>query len=114
MRIAPRDPDRVIPLTPHMFYILLALANGQDNGYGVMSTVARDSNEVIRLTAGTTYPLLRRLTVLGYIKLVGENPASGPTGVSRVYRLTDTGRLVLGWEANRYRAAADLWRTRTQ
>jgi hypothetical protein len=34
-------PDELIPLTPAVFHILLALADGEKHSYGIMQEVAR-------------------------------------------------------------------------
>jgi hypothetical protein len=49
---------------------------------------------------------------MGYIQIVATQPASGPTGTSHLYRLTDTGQRVLEWELDRYAKAAELGRER--
>jgi DNA-binding PadR family transcriptional regulator len=106
------DPDLTVPLTPHAFYVLLALAFHQDNPYGLMRAVAEDSGGTIKLASGTLYPLLKRLLAMSYITEIGQHPASGPTGTTKVFRLTDRGQLVLQWELDRYRQATALGQER--
>jgi DNA-binding PadR family transcriptional regulator len=106
------DPELVVPLTPHAFYVLLALAGYQNNAYGLIQAVKEDSDGIINLTAGTLYPLLKRLLAMDYIIEIGQHPASGPTGISKVYRLSGRGRIVLEWELDRYRQAVALGQER--
>ena len=106
------DNDSVIPLTPQVLYVLLALAESQDNGYGLMRRVRQDSRGIVRLTAGTMYPLLKRIHRMGYITQLEPKVGSGPHGVKYVYRLANAGRLVLQWELDRYASAVELGRQR--
>ena len=36
-----RDPSTLLPLTPAVFHIMLALAGGESHGYGIMLEVER-------------------------------------------------------------------------
>jgi len=112
MNISPRDPDNTTPLTPQAFYILLALAQYQNSGYGLIKAVAEDTNGAIQLRAGTIYPLLDRLTRLGYIGALEPKSGSGPHGVVKIYRISPAGLAVLGWEVDRYAAGAKLGQSR--
>jgi DNA-binding PadR family transcriptional regulator len=42
-----------LPLTPAMFHILLALADGEKHGYAIIKEVLRRTDERVRLSAGT-------------------------------------------------------------
>lgn len=112
MYIANREDPT--PLTPQAFYLLLALSKGQDSGYGLMKTVAIDTQGLLEVAAGTLYPLLAQLQRLGYIELIAQRAGSGPRGKVNVYRLTDLGRTVLGWELDRFRRALGLAQDRVQ
>ncbi|HYE15701.1 MAG TPA: hypothetical protein VD968_14760 [Pyrinomonadaceae bacterium] len=35
-----RDPEKLLPLTPSDFHILLALADSERNGYGIIKEVS--------------------------------------------------------------------------
>jgi DNA-binding PadR family transcriptional regulator len=50
-----RDPDELLPLTPAIFHILLALAGGECHGYGIMQQVADLTDEQTQLGPGTLY-----------------------------------------------------------
>jgi DNA-binding PadR family transcriptional regulator len=91
-----RDPTELLPLSPQVLHILLALADGESHGYGIMQEVeARTSGEV-RLGPGTLYGALRRLREDG---LIEERP--GPDARRRTYRLTAFGRKVARLEVER-------------
>src|SRR4029450_7779368 len=53
------DPSAV--LTPAVFHILLALADGESHGYGIMQDIERFTNGETRLGPGTLYRSNQRL-----------------------------------------------------
>jgi DNA-binding PadR family transcriptional regulator len=95
-----------LPLTPAMFHILLALADGEKHGYAILKEVARRTEDQVRLSAGTLYGNLARLESTGLIVESDERPAIGLDDERRrYYRLTDFGREVAIAEAERMDAA---------
>ncbi len=88
------------------FYILTALAEGPQHGYGVMQTVARLSEGRVTLRAGTLYAALDRLTADGQLTVDREEAIEGR--LRRYYRLTEAGTNALTTEIDRMRAAASL------
>lgn len=100
------------PLTPQALHVLLALAKSQNDGYGVMKMVREDTHGSIKLSSGTTYPLLRRMLSYGFIKELEPSQGSGPHGINRVYRLTDNGRDALISELDRVAVGLELGRKR--
>ncbi len=99
---AERDPALLVPLTPAVFHILLALAGGECHGYGIMLEVERLTGGRIRLGPGTLYRSIQRMLVDGLIEETGG--ASGPSLEDerrRVYRLSPLGRRVAREEARR-------------
>src|SRR5689334_13797887 len=54
------------------FYILTALAERPQHGYGIMQTVSRLSGERVTLRAGTLYAALDRLTTEGLLAVDRE------------------------------------------
>jgi DNA-binding PadR family transcriptional regulator len=108
------DPRSLLPLTPLVFQVLLALADEPRHGYGVILEVDRRTDGLIRLRTGTLYILLQRLLDEGLIQ--SSAPPENPGGVQRApstrsdprrryYRLTDLGQAVLGAEARRLELA---------
>ena len=55
-------------LTPAVFHILLALADGESHGYGIMQDVERFTNGETRLGPGTLYRSIQRMLVDGLIE----------------------------------------------
>src|SRR5882672_12066467 len=90
------DPDTEVPLTPAVFNILLALADGEKHGYAIMQEVREDTGGAIRLGPGTLYGSLDRLERAGMVEESNERPAAKDDDERRrYYRLTDFGRRVL-------------------
>src|SRR5579884_3623682 len=50
-----KPPEDFLPLSPPVFHILLALADGEAHGYAIMQDVARRSGGSMRLGPGTLY-----------------------------------------------------------
>src|SRR5918992_1073303 len=97
-----RKPDELLPLTPGMFHVLIALADGEKHGYAIIKEVARRTNDAIRLSAGTLYTLIRRFVQEAVIAESEERPdAALDDERRRYYRLTDFGRQVAQAEARR-------------
>jgi len=84
-------------LSAQAFHILVALAGGDQHGYGIMQDVASRTGGKIQLSAGTLYGAIQRLLEQGYIvELRGS-----PDDRRRVYRLTAAGRKAARAEAAR-------------
>jgi DNA-binding PadR family transcriptional regulator len=93
-------PNRLLPLSPAAFHILLALAGNDLHGYGIMQEVTRQSEGQYKLGPGTLYDNLKRLTLQGVIEEVGA-PSSDDDPRRRYYRLNALGRDVLAMEVQR-------------
>jgi DNA-binding PadR family transcriptional regulator len=94
------------PLTPAVFHILLALADGPLHGYAIMQAVEESSGAP--MGPGTVYGTLERLEVSGLVK---ELPAAR-TDRRRVFALQPAGREALQDEARRLSRLATLVRAR--
>jgi DNA-binding PadR family transcriptional regulator len=104
--IKSKDTEPFLPLTPAMFQILLALADGNKHGYAILKDVLRRSEGKIRLSAGTLYGNLARLESAGLIAESSKRPEfSLDDERRRYYRLTDFGRSVAVAEARRMEEA---------
>jgi len=86
------------------FLILTALAAGPQHGYGIMTDVARISENRVRLRAGTLYAALDRLRGDGLIDADREQIVDGR--LRRYYRLTPAGAGALAAETARMRSNA--------
>jgi DNA-binding PadR family transcriptional regulator len=106
-----RDPESLLPLTPGMFQVLIALADGDKHGYAVIKEVARRTDGSIALSAGTLYTIIRRFEQEGVIAETVERPdAALDDERRRYYRLTEFGRDVAGAEARRMETALGMAR----
>lgn len=85
-------------------YILASLARGELHGYGIARDVEELSDGRVRLTAGTLYGALNRLSDDGLVEPAGERQVQGRR--RRYYRLTAAGHTELTAEVERLRAAA--------
>jgi DNA-binding PadR family transcriptional regulator len=91
-----RDPQSLLPLSPAMFHVLVALADGQSHGYAILKEVEQLTGGEVRLSTGTLYGIIKRLLAEG---LVREQSAGDPR--RREYQLTAFGREVARAEAAR-------------
>jgi DNA-binding PadR family transcriptional regulator len=90
------------PLSPAMFHVLLALADGEKHGYAILKEVKRRTDGKVQLSAGTLYGIIKRLNGEDWIVESSERPAAGLDDERRrYYRLTETGRRVAVAEARR-------------
>ncbi len=94
-----------LPLTPAVFHILLALAEGERHGYAIMREVAEQTNGQMRLGPGTLYGSIRRMLEDGIIEESEERPDPALDDERRrYYRLTGFGRRLAEAEATRLQA----------
>jgi DNA-binding PadR family transcriptional regulator len=103
------DPRSFLPLTPLVFQVLLALADGPRHGYGIIREVDVRTSGLIRLRTGTLYVLLARLLQRRLIEDTGEpvnraDAADRSDARRRYYAITSTGRAVVKAEAHRLEA----------
>ena len=96
------------PLTPAVFHILLALANGPLHGYAIMQSVEDSAGSEMRMGPGTIYGSLQRMEEAG---LVRELSATA-NDRRRVFTLLPAGRRALEAEARRLSRLASLLRAR--
>lgn len=108
-----RDPERLLPLTPAIFHIALALADGERHGYAIMHEVAALTGGTLRLGPGTLYGSIKRMLAEGLIEESDERPdADLDDERRRYYRLTDFGQRVARLEAQRLERIVDAARSR--
>jgi DNA-binding PadR family transcriptional regulator len=102
-------PNHPIPLTPAVFYILLALAAGERHGYQIMKQVKQDSQSQVKMGTGTLYGSLKRMLADGLIAEAGERPDPALDDERRrYYRLTEQGRRAFEAELQRYAEVVSL------
>ena len=108
-----RDPESLLPLTPAVFHIMLALADGERHGYGIMQEVAALTDGALRLGPGTLYGSIKRMLADGLIEETDERPdAELDDERRRYYRLTDFGQRVAQLDARRLARLVDEARAR--
>ena len=92
----------LLPLTPALFHVLLALADGEKHGYAILKEVERATDSKVQLSTGTLYGIIKRLLEAGMIEQPGKRPsARNDDPRRRYYRLTAFGRQVAMAEAER-------------
>src|SRR5215470_20405914 len=108
-----RTPDELLPLTPAVFHILVALSEGERHGYALMRQVAEDTDGTLQLGPGTLYGCLQRMLAAG---LIAESDRRADPQLDderrRYYRITDFGTRVVTAEAKRLTAAVTVARAR--
>lgn len=95
-------PGDFLPLTPAIHHILLALADEERHGYGIMLEVSRLTDGATRMGPGTLYGTLKRLLHSALIEEADERPDPELDDERRrYYRITKLGALVLKAETSR-------------
>src|SRR5215472_4809488 len=96
------DIQKFLPLKTQWFHIMLALAGGEQHGYGIMQEVLDRSGGKVRLWPATLYGSIKRLTEAGLIEESNNRPEPELDDARRrYYRLTALGRRVLDAECER-------------
>ena len=102
MSNAAMQPQDKLPLTPAVFHILLALADGEKHGYGIMQEVARITDGTMQMGPGTLYGTIKRLLEAGLVEESDERPDPALDDERRrYYHLTADGERVAQAEAKR-------------
>lgn len=92
------------------FLILSALAGRPLHGYGLIEEVHTLSSGRLKLSIGTLYGALDRLTEEGLVRVSRDEVVSGR--LRRYYEINDDGAAALATELSRMRQAADLAESR--
>ncbi len=95
-------PEDMLPLTPAVFHILLALADGEKHGYGIMQEVTAITEGGVKMGPGTLYGSIKRMLVNGLIVESDERPDPALDDQRRrYYKLTGFGQRVVEVEVQR-------------
>jgi DNA-binding PadR family transcriptional regulator len=97
-----------VPLTPAVFHILLALADGPLHGYGIMQAVETSASSEPTMGPGTIYGSLQRMEEAGLVKEL----AARTDDRRRMFALQPAGRRALAMEAERLARLAALVRAK--
>jgi DNA-binding PadR family transcriptional regulator len=99
-----KEVQRLIPLTPAVFYVMLALSPGPKHGYAIMQETTTLSDGGFRMGPATLYSTIKRLVALDLINETTEGASSDGSGADarrRYYELTGAGRQLLELEVKR-------------
>ena len=92
--------------------VLAILAEGESYGYAILKRVRDLSDGELEWTDGMLYPLLHRLTRVGYVTTEWRTPPGGRR--RRYYAITREGRAALAEQQRQWaavtRALGDMWR----
>ena len=93
---------KLLPLTPAVLFILLALSEGEKHGYAIMQNVHELSDGQFRMGPGTLYTTIQRVLDLSLIEETDKASShSALESRRRYYRLTRSGRQLLAAEVAR-------------
>ena len=106
-----RKSPAAVPLEPHWFQILLALADRDLHGLAIMNDVLERTGGRMRLWPGMLYRALGRLVDAGLVVEI-EPPADAAAagGRPRFFRITAAGRRACAAEATRLAAFVEVAR----
>jgi PadR family transcriptional regulator, regulatory protein PadR len=94
--------------------VLAILAEGENYGYAILKRVRELSDGELEWTDGMLYPLLHRLSRLGYVTTEWRSPAGERR--RRYYAITEEGRAALAEHRRQWltvaRTLGDAWRSR--
>lgn len=113
--------EDLLPLSPAVFQVLLALSDGEErHGYGISKEVEQRTDRKVRLGPGTLYGAIKRMIAQKLIveagaSETGEDDSSlrdGREERRRYYRITEAGRQVASAEAQRLEGLVSTARER--
>jgi DNA-binding PadR family transcriptional regulator len=112
MTFTQSDISALIPLPPATFHILMAVAQEDRHGYGIIQDVERRTGGELRLSAGTLYRSIQRMLELGLISETDDRPAPEfDDERRRYYRITSFGTAVARAETRRMAQLVRMART---
>jgi DNA-binding PadR family transcriptional regulator len=105
--LLPDNVQRLIPLTPAVFYVMLALSSGPKHGYAIMQEASTLSDGGFRMGPATLYSTIQRLVDLDLITETTNDSKEDSRG-RRYYDLTGMGHQLLKAEVARMNAVVKL------
>jgi len=96
----PRDIKELLPLSPPVYHVLLALGSDAMHGYGIMQAFADKTAGEEALLPGTLYATISRMVDAGLIEELDEAPEPSDKR-RRYYHVTEFGRAVARAESDR-------------
>ena len=94
-----------LPLKPADYLTLLALAEGEHHGYGLVKKIEALSDGIVKLVPGNFYSILQRLRSTGLLEEAERRPAADlDNRRRRYYEITELGRAVAEAETGRLKS----------
>jgi len=103
----PPDHDEVVPLSPPVYHVLLALGKDTKHGYGMMQALEQLTDGREQLLPGTLYATISRMVDAGLIEET-DPPDPSADARRRYYRTTPLGHEVAATESGRMRLLLDV------
>ena len=103
------DLEKLLPLSPTAFHMLVAMADGPRHGYAIAQDVEDLTTGRIVMGPGTLYGSLQRMVAAGLIE-EADNPGEDGlhAGRRRYYRMTPVGSAALRAESARLLRAVNV------
>jgi DNA-binding PadR family transcriptional regulator len=96
------DPRSLLPLTPVVLHILLALAEGERHGYAIAQEVEEATGGQLRMGPGTLYGSIQRMLAASLIEdAPHRRRESDDDERRRYYRIKPHGRRLMELELER-------------
>src|SRR5262245_19242216 len=113
MAAAEPSVEQFLPLPSATFHILMAVAENDRHGYGIIQDVAANTGGALKLSAGTLYRSIQRMLEQGLLVETRERPAPDEDDERRrYYRITPLGTAVAKAEARRLTQLVRMARAR--
>jgi len=113
MQAHAETPNQLLPLTPAVFHILLALMDQERHGYGIMKEVESQTQGEMLLRAGTLYQAIKRMLDMGLIEESAERPDPALDDERRrYYKISGLGHKVANAEVERLRKLLQIARAK--
>ncbi len=96
-----RDPKDLLPLSPPVYHVLLALGSDALHGYAIMQAFKKKTSGADALLPGTLYATIARMVDAGLIEELADPPPGSSDRRRRTYRVTEFGRSVAAAESER-------------
>jgi len=107
-----READAMLPLSPATFHILVALADEDRHGFGIIRDVTDRTGGALRLGPGTLYRTLQQMLESGLIAEVRQPPPRKEEDRRRYYRITALGTAAAKAETRRLAGLVRMARAR--
>lgn len=105
-------PEELLPLSPPVYHVLLALGDDTLHGYAMMQAFEGLTGGAAQLLPGTLYATLARMVETGLIE-EADPPDPDKDARRRYYRATTFGRRVAVAETVRMARLVDVARARS-